>query len=177
MDLSRRLVGRNLPMSTKMIVFDIPKDPDFLQAFAHVSLTHAHLDYSLRMCVKTLADVSVHEALEATEYAGSKRLRDRIRKLAKMRLGEGTALVKLQSLLKRCAAASADRNELIHNIVARDQDSEEFQIRSSDHSWRELPKADELFTLAQRLTALAVELNHARLAGWLRLALDEKARL
>lgn len=160
-------------MSTRMIVFDVPTDVPFLQAVARVSLRHAHLDYS-RMCVKTLADVSINEALDATEYEGSRSLRDRVRKLGKSRLGEGPALVKLQALLKRCADTSERRNDLIHNIVARGVDDEEFQIRASDHSWRDLPKAIELDALADSLAALAAELNHARLSGWLRLALDER---
>ena len=157
---------------TKTIVFHVPEDPTFLQAAARVSLTHAHLDYSLRMCIKTLADVSIHEALDATEYEGSRSLRDRIRKLGKMRLGEGTALVKLQAILKRCEEASRQRNDLIHNIIGVEEHGR-VEMRSSDHSWRSLPSAAELDAIAQTLSGLAGELNHARLNGWLALALEQ----
>jgi hypothetical protein len=53
------------------IRFHIPEDPAFLQALARVSVCHGHLDYSLRMCVKTFANVTIEEALAATQYEGS----------------------------------------------------------------------------------------------------------
>jgi hypothetical protein len=158
--------------ATKMIVPDVPEDPAFLKAAARVSLTHAHLDYSLRMCIKTLTDVSIHEALEATEYAGPGILRKRIRKLAKARLGDGAPLVKLQAILKRCEDVTKERNDLIHNIVARDE-SGALLIRGSDHSWRDLPKSEKLDALAQRISGLANELHHVRLHGWLALAVQQ----
>jgi hypothetical protein len=155
-------------------VFHIPDDPAFLQAAARVSLTHAHLDYSLRMCIHTLANVSIEEALEATEYEGPAVLRDRVRKLARMRLGEGTALVKLQALLKRCEDATRDRNALLHNIIVADWLGEKLAMRGPDHSFGPLPAATELEELAARTTRLAVELNHARVNGWLAEALSPR---
>ena len=158
--------------ATETITFHVPEDPEFLQAVARVSLVHAHLDYSLRMYIKTLADVSIAEALDATEFEGSRNLRDRIRKLAKPRIGDGQALVKLQALLKRCEDASTMRNDLLHNIIVL-ADETRPEIRGPDHSWRSLPSAKELNTLARTLTTLAVELNHARLSGWLAEALEK----
>jgi hypothetical protein len=155
-------------------VFHIPDDPAFLQAAARVSLTHAHLDYSLRMCIRTLANVSIEDALEATEYEGAAALRGRVRKLARMRLGEGTALVKLQALLQRCADATRDRNALLHNIIVADWLGEHPAMRGPDHSLIALPAATELEELADRITRLAVDLNHARLKGWLAEALESR---
>ena len=155
----------------RMMSFHIPEDqPEFLKAAARVSLSHGHLDYSLRMCIKTLADVTISEALGATKYTGARELRARVRKFAERRLGEGTVLVRVEGLLARCEAATEQRNRLIHEIVALDDAG---VPRLGSISWDELPSADELNSLSETLTTLANELNHARLQGWLAFALEE----
>ena len=74
--------------------FVAPKDDKVLAAIGYITITHAWLDYSLRMTVKDLAAVTKEEALDSTARQGSSELRERVRRLAKMRLGEGPALVK-----------------------------------------------------------------------------------
>ena len=54
-----------MPLTTKMVTFHVPEDPAFLAALARASICHAHLDYSLRMCIKTVANVSIFDALDA----------------------------------------------------------------------------------------------------------------
>ena len=76
-----------------MIAVDIPGDAEFLAAFGELVLRHANLDHILGMTIKTLADLRPNEALDATAYDGSRQLRERIRKLAHQRLGEGQPLV------------------------------------------------------------------------------------
>jgi hypothetical protein len=84
------------------MVFHVPEDPEWLKAFGRVSVVHTHLDHILRMLIKTLANVTVEVALNATDGEGSAALRDRIKKLAKQRLGDGAALLGLQDIVERC---------------------------------------------------------------------------
>jgi hypothetical protein len=76
--------------------------------------------------------ITVRQAVDATAYGGSRTLRDRVRKLASMQLGEGTALVKLQALMRQCERATERRNDLVHGIWAREWDGEPVLFRS-DH--------------------------------------------
>lgn len=159
------------------IYFHIPDDPEFLQAVAKVTITHAHLDYALRMCIKSLANLAIEEALDATNYEGSRALRDRIRRLARARLGEGQPLLKLQALMKRCEEFSEQRNGLTHHIIGITEEwkwLEHPMRRLPDHSWETLPSPKDLDKLADSITALVSDLNHARLSGWLAAALDQR---
>jgi hypothetical protein len=130
-------------MSTRMISPHLPVDPEFLRAFAQLTIAHAHLDHMLRMTVKTVADVSIGQALDATKYDGSRALRERIRKLARQSLGASRALVLLQALLQRCERATARRNEFVHNIIAKELDGDVF-VMTDDNQWKPLPTAPEL---------------------------------
>ena len=73
---------------SKMMTFHVPDDKELLAAFGEVALVHEHLNHILRMTIKTLAGLKPIEALDATSYDGSRQLRERIRKLARQRLGE-----------------------------------------------------------------------------------------
>jgi hypothetical protein len=87
-----------------------------VKAIREVSICYGHLDQMLKMTIKTLAGFSVDEALDASERATAAVLRERVHKLARQRLGEGIALLKLEAILERCRRASASRNEIIHNV-------------------------------------------------------------
>ena len=72
----------------------------------------------LRMTIKTFAGIEVNEALDATAFEGASLLRERVRKLAKQRLGEGQALLKVQAFVERCRRATEKRNEYVHSVWA-----------------------------------------------------------
>ena len=154
-----------------MITFHVPEDHDLLAAFEVLSLRHEHLNYILRMTIKTLGGLSVEEALDATAYDGSARLRERINKLARQRLGEGQPLLRLQAILERCRRATEKRNELIHNVWAKELDGEAFR-KGSDHSRQPLPSVQELQNLTQEIESLTHTLNAARVEGFLAEALS-----
>jgi hypothetical protein len=80
-----------------MIYMAIPEDQAVLAAVGKIALRHGQLDHVLRMTIKSLTGVSVNEAIDATARQGSRELRERIRKLARRRLGEGVALVSIGS--------------------------------------------------------------------------------
>ncbi len=59
----------------------IPNHPELLEALGHLAVAHTHLELILRYTVKTLAGLSVKEALDATHRARTSDVRSRIRKL------------------------------------------------------------------------------------------------
>lgn len=157
----------------KMMMFHVPDDKDLLAAYGELSLRHEHLTHILRMTIRTLAGLEVSEALDATSYDGAARLRDRIKTLARQRLGEGVALLKLQAILEQCKRASEKRNNFIHSVWAKELDGEPFR-RGSDHSWQPLPTVEELKSLGEEIGALTNTLNDARLLGFLAEALAKR---
>jgi hypothetical protein len=156
-----------------MMIFHVPTDRELLAAFGELSLRHEHLTHILRMTVKTLANLEVSEALDATAYEGASALRERIRRLARQRLGEGRPLLQLQALLERCRRASEKRNDLVHSVWARELDGEP-KLRSTDHTWRELPSVQQLQALSSEIRELTQSLNQARLEGFVAEALKDR---
>lgn len=159
-----------------MMTFHVPDDQDLLAAFGEVSLRHEHLNHMLRMTIKTLAQLQINEALDATAYDSSSRLRERIRKLGRQRLGDGEALLKLEALLERCRRATEKRNELIHGVWAKELDSEPFR-HGNDHARLPLPTVADLKSLSTEIQQLTGSLNAARLEGFLSEALTKRQGL
>ena len=155
----------------RIMMFHIPDDPKILEILGIISLRHAHLDYILRMTVKSLGGVTIRQALDATAFEGSGALRERIRKLAKRKLGESKAFIQLQALLEQCRRATEKRNGHIHNIWAHELDGDHPQVRTNDHEWKPIPTIEELNALATELSFLTDEINAARLKGFLAEAL------
>lgn len=165
--------GTPTPTNPPFLMMHLPDEPVLLQAVARVALRHAQLDYMLKMAVKTLAGVTIEQALDATEYVGARELRERVKKLAKNAFGEGPALIKFQALLTRCARATDRRNDLLHNIWCRFLDGDA-HVKTST-GLEPLPKAEELEALAREIKGLCVELNEARLEGYIHQALKYRA--
>lgn len=140
------------------MIFHVPSDKDLLAAIGEVALRHEHLNHILRMTIKTLARLDVTEALDATAYDNSSQLRERIKKLARQRLGEGEPLLKLQALLERCKRATEKRNDLIHSVWGKELDGEPARKGSGDE-WRPLPTATELHDLAESFSHLTSQLK------------------
>lgn len=156
-----------------MVSFHIPEDKDLLAAVGEVALRHEHMNYVLRMTIKTLARLSVGEAVDATARDGSASLRDRVRKLARQRLGEGEPFLKLQALMERCKRATDRRNDLVHGVWARELDGKAIR-RNSSHGWQDVPSVAEMRSLAAEIAALTNELNHERFEGFLHEALSKR---
>lgn len=156
-----------------MMLFHVPEDKELLAAYGELSLRHEHLTHILRMTIKSLADLEVTEALDATAYDGAAKLRDRIKTLARQRLGEGEPLLRLQALLERCRRATEKRNDFIHSVWGKEVDGEAFR-RTNDHSWQPLPTVGELNSLGKDILVLTNQLNEARLMGFLAEALAKR---
>jgi hypothetical protein len=161
-------------MSTSpSMVFHVPENPEWLQAFGRVSVVHTHLDHILRMLIKSLAGVTLEVALLATESEGSAMLRDRAKKIAKQKLGEGAALLQVQALLGRCRRATTQRNDWIHTVIATDWlDTEAMRYREGRPA-DPLPTVEQLDCLTDEMQQLVREINTARLRGWLAEALSK----
>jgi hypothetical protein len=161
-------------MVSAVMMFHVADDKDLLAAYGELSLRHEHLNYILRMTIKTLARLEVSEALDATAFDNSTRLRECIRRLARQRLGEGENPLKLQAILEQCKRATDRRNDLIHSVWGKELDGEPLR-RGSDHAWRPLPTAAEPKTLGDELRTLSARLDDARLEGFLAQALAKHA--
>jgi hypothetical protein len=160
-------------MTTKMIKFHIPEDRELLAAIGEVMLRHEHLNHILKMTIKSIANLSPAEAIDATKYDGSYALRQRIRKLARKKLGEGEPLLKLQALLTRAERLTEKRNELTNVLWAEELDGDP-GIMGAPGELRPIPSIEELKDLSKEIEALMKELNSARLDGFLKNALEEK---
>lgn len=150
-----------------MILMGLPDDTLVLAAVGKIALRHGQLDYSLKMAVKTLADVTIAQALNATERQSSKELRERVRRLARKRIGEGGALVKLDDILERARKATDKRNALLHQLWAHELDGGPV-VKTGAGEFVPIPTTQELEAVADELVQVARDLNVARLDGFLR---------
>lgn len=156
----------------QMMVFSVPDDPELLKELGRVAVLHTHLDMALKMMIKSLAGLSVREGRDALRWTTAGTLRNRIRRLATQRLGEGKALLKLEAMLQRCEELSRKRNEYVHRVVAEVLDSGNPQLETRDYGWTSLPTITEVQALATQIDALTREMHHERLSGFLFEALE-----
>jgi hypothetical protein len=157
-----------------VIAFELPQSTEVLAAIGRVAVRHGQLEYCLRMTLKSVVGSSVAEALDATEGSTASEVRKRVRALARKRLGEGPAMVKLDALLNRAARATERRNELLHGLWAIDAEGPEV-LRHRGHVFAEIPAVADLEEAAEEIKHVAFELNGARLQGFLKEALDAKS--
>jgi hypothetical protein len=160
-------------MAAKMISFHVPQDSELLAAVGEVAIRHEQLSHILKMTIKSLTGVAPEEALKATTHEGSAQLRDRVRKNARKRLGEGAPLVKLQAILADCKRLTDKRNDLVHGLWAQELDGDA-HIRDSYGNAKPIPTTTELRELAQELAELTGRLNTERLEGFLFQALSKR---
>ena len=150
----------------------LPEDRALLKAAGKLAIAHGQLEYLLQMTIKILAGVTGPEALDATRWWSARELRSGVRRFAKTRNINHVGRLKLDALLERAAQASNERNDLIHRPWAVDKDGKVFSP-GDDHTWGPAPDPRALEALARKIWGVAVELNHARLKGFLKEAMDE----
>jgi hypothetical protein len=155
-----------------MITFGLPHDERVLAAVGRVAIRHGQMDYAHRMLVKTIAGVTVEQALAATERVTSGQLRERIEKLARRRFGDGPTLIRLQAMLANARRLTDRRNELLHSLWAVDEAGQHV-LRQEGENWQQIPEPTKLEALADDIINLTIRLNHERLAGFLHEALGE----
>lgn len=153
-----------------MIYPGLPEDRDVLAAIGKIALRHGQLDYALKMAVRSLSGITIREALDATARQSSRELRERVRRLARRRFGEGDVLVRLDAILERSRQATERRNELLHGLWAHELDGDPV-IRTHGHEFRPIPTVKALEAVVDDLSQVARDLNYARLDRFLRDAL------
>ena len=158
------------------MMFHVPDDQELLAALGVVTLRHEHLNHILKMTIKSIANLTPAEAVDATQYEGSSSLRERVRKLARQKLGEGEPLLKLQAMLTRAGRLTEQRNKLTHGLWAKELDGDP-GVMGVFGELLPLPSVEELKTLAKEIEVLTNEFNIARLEGFLKVALESKAKL
>jgi hypothetical protein len=101
-------------------------------------------------------------------------LRKRVVALVKQRLKEGKPVLKLEALIQRCWRASEQRNEFMHAVCAYRGDQDQVKMLVRGNKWKALPTAEEVRALSSEIVDLVVDLNHARLKGFIDEALKKK---
>jgi hypothetical protein len=160
--------------------YHVPEDTRLLAALGEISIRHGHLDHILKMMIRTFTEVTPQEAMDATARVGSWSLRDRVKKLARNKLGDGAALVKLQALLERCSRMTDRRNALIHILCGEDTDGNPVAATEDLAIWKPMPSVPDLNALSTDLQKLIDDLKSARSkSGFITLALlaDKKKPL
>lgn len=156
-------------------IFGLPQDPAILAGLGTVTIRHGQLDYILRMTICSIVGISKEDALNATAAQMSGQLRKQIRKLAERRFGESKTLILLDALLNRAKSASRRRNELIHNLWARELDGDTL-LTDRDRKWSPAPTVGELEALATDIHAITFDFIKARQDGFLFSALAQPAQ-
>lgn len=156
-------------------ILALPGDESVLKTVGKISIAHSQLDYVLRLAVKTILNISLQEARDATRRQSSSQLRDLVRKLAKQKLGECEELVRLRALLTRAERATEKRNRLIHNISYQNKRGV-FVIKDDNQPSETYPTNIELTALLREIQVVAADLNDARLSGFLAVAIQRKSQ-
>jgi hypothetical protein len=156
----------------KWVGHGLPTDEKLLAIIGTIALRHGQLDNALRMTIKDLTGVDQTEALDATARVGSRELRDRVRKLARQRLGEGPALLRLQALLTRAERATDKRNELMHAVWGTELDGGPV-MRGDDHEFQPVPTVADLQALDYEIIRVLEDFIRARHDGFLLEALKK----
>ena len=157
------------------ITLKIPDDPELLAAVGKVALRSSLLDLVMRMTIKVITGVSVEDTLRATARTPSRVLRARVRTLAKDRLGDGPSFLELEAILYLAEKAAEDRNKLMHSDWVLDEDGNPV-IQDPLKGHLPVPTVKELDELADQIERVYLMLNHSRLRGSLRKALDGKMK-
>jgi len=150
-----------------MVSLNIPDDVDLLQAAGRVAFAHGQLEIVLRMTVMSLAGLSIREALDATATMKAYELRDKIKKLFRCKTRDESAKSKLDAFLNKAKRLSDKRNILIHRPWAKDPQGQ-WVVKEEDHAWGQPPSVDALNQLADEIHQTAIELNTARLSGFVK---------
>lgn len=159
--------------NVSMILLELPEDPKLLQAIGRVAVAHGQLEYILRMTIKVLSGLSVQEALDATSKKGVYDLRKKIKKLFEQKSANEVAKTKLDALLGKAERLSNKRNRLIHRPWAKDAHGK-WVVKEEDHVWGPPPSAEELNQLAEGIWKIVIDLNTARLKGFIEKVLSQK---
>lgn len=156
---------------TPLLQISPPQDRDLRTAAGDVAMAHGFLEYQLQMTIMSLAGISGPEARLATRRFSAVTLRDCVKRLAKSQGIDEPTRLRLGALLERAKQVTEERNDFIHKALGQSNE-QTLALLHDGTAWEPAPSPDELTELANRIWVVAEELNHSRLAGFLREAID-----
>ncbi len=148
------------------IDLQVPSDIKLLRAMGRVTAAHANLELVLKMCVKTLARLTVEEAMLAFDRTNTSEVRGWIRRLFRQACKDEQLRCTLQAMLGEAKQIAEDRNRLIHRPWGGSGKGD-LLTPNERWVWGKVPTPDELNQLAERINDLANRLNHERLRGFI----------
>lgn len=149
-----------------VFTLESPSDPRLVEALGTLVIAHTHLELILRYTVKTLACLTVSEALDATSEDRISDLRNRIQRLFKERKPTEREKAQLDALLHRAKQYSDNRNTYIHSTWST-TDSGQALMKGADHRWGPAPTPAEVAALTDKIRSLRKELDQARRDGFI----------
>lgn len=151
----------------RKVLLVLPDDVELLKAAGRVAFAHGQLELALQMTVKTLAGISVREALDATDTMKAYELREKIKKLFRQKTKNEVSKSKLDALLNKAKRLSERRNKFIHRPWAKNAQGE-WVVKDEEHEWGPPPSVEELNLLASDISQAMNEFNDARLRGFVK---------
>ena len=148
------------------IYLELPGETIHLAAAGKVALTHGQLEQTLRMLYKTLTGLKVKEALDATEGMKNWELRKICGKLFNHHTSDVVQRERFRAILGKCKRLSEERNSMIHNCWAIDDDGS-VVVKSPSHQYVKAPTPEELEELAEEIQSLAIQINTERRTGFI----------
>ena len=137
-----------------------------------MAVAHGHLELVQKFLVRSLAGVSMIDALNSTEFERISDVQKTVKKLARSRQFPEHIMVRLRSLLNKATSLSRKRNEFVHRAVQMNRQGQLVQKRD-DHTWGPAPTLEDLDELSQEILQLSKEINQQRLRGFIRDACKE----
>lgn len=145
----------------------VPHQPRLNEALGRLAIAHTHLELILRYCVKTIADLTIKQALDATEGQRISDLRVRVRQLFNARKPTALEITRLDALLGHAKRLSEKRNSYLHRAWSQ-TDAGKIIMKDEDHQWGRAPSEEEILEVAGEITQLVGEINTERLEGFIK---------
>lgn len=152
--------------SSTFMDLTIPNHPGLTEALGRMALAYTLLELVLRYTVKTIAGISVEEALDATSKERTAETRQRVRRLFVEKKHTAIEKANLDALLGKASRLADRRNGYLHSAWSVSSAGLVI-IKSEDHSWGPAPKKEEVEGVASELLALGKEINRERLHGFI----------
>jgi len=156
-----------------MIKFYMPS-PAVTREVGKIVIRHGHLDYVLRLTIKSLLKISIFDPLfkEETDKMSST-LRARIKELASTKLaGHKDVLDQLLAQIDCAEKLIELRNSIVHGVWSRNKTGGAVKLRDTKNDkLHPMPTVKQLRQAERDIDELLRELNRSRLNGKLRQAL------
>ena len=156
-----------------IIKFYMPS-PAVTREVGKIVIRHGHLDYVLRLTIKSLLKISILDpAFKSETDKMSSKLRERIKDLAPTRLAaHQDVLAELLAQLDRAETLTELRNIIVHGVWSRNK-IDGIKLRDMKKGKLDpMPTVKQLRQAERDIDELLHELNRSRLNGALRRALS-----